>query len=152
MGYYLAHRFSWDLVKKRHLAILWALALVSVAVLFELAELDVSRGNTVCYAQRGILGYPFFLILAVYVSVHQLFAGRSVPGPAARGIETLGGCVFGTYLLEGILRHELGFVYEYLEPGLHVLPACVCWVAAVVLCGLGITWLLKKLPLIKKIL
>ena len=152
LGYYLTHRFSWDLVKKRHLAILWALALISVAVLFELAELDVGRGDTVYLTQRGILGYPFFLILAVYVSVHQWLRGRTLPGWLSKGITTLGGCVFGTYLLEGILRHELGFVYEYLEPRLHVLPACLIWVAAVVFCGLLITWVLKKIPLLKKIL
>lgn len=152
MGYYLVHRFSWELVRKRHLAILWALAMISLAVLYELAEIDVRRGNIVCYAQRGILGYPFFLILAVYTSVHQMFAGRHMTGWIGKAVPALGGCVFGTYLLEGILRHELGFVYEWLAPKIHVIPACLCWVAAVVLCGLLITWVLKKIPLLKKIL
>ena len=64
----------------------------------------------------------------------------------------LGGCVFGTYLLEGILRHYLSPVYEALEPKIHVLPACLIWVIAVALCGLGITWVLKKLPLLRKLL
>ena len=64
----------------------------------------------------------------------------------------MGSCVFGTYLLEGILRHELSFIYELLEPRIHVLPACMVWVMAVTVAGLGITWVLKRLPVLKKLL
>lgn len=150
MGYFLAHRFSWELVKKRQLAILWALALVSVAVMFELADVSMKRYGMVSFSyQQHLLVFPIF---AVYVSVHQLFAKKTVPGWAARLIAGLGGCVFGAYLLEGILRHYLAVVYLWLEPKIHVLPACLCWVATVVICGLGITWVLKKIPGLKKIL
>lgn len=152
MGYFLAHRFSWELVQKRHLGVLWGAALVSVAVLFELANVLVSRGESAYFGQQNLLGVPVFLVFAVYVTVRRLFAGRTLPGWVSKTVATLGGCVFGTYLLEGILRHELSFIYEWLSPRIHVLPACLCWVTAVVLCGLLITWGLKKLPLLKRIL
>ena len=50
-----------------------------------------------------------------------------VKGKAAGLVETMGSCVFGTYLLEGILRRLLDGVYLSLEPKLHVLPACLVW-------------------------
>ena len=152
MGYFLAHRFSWELVRKRHMWILWGVALVSVAVMFELGSVRAGRGQSAYLGRQDVLSVSTFLVFAIYASARRLFAGKNVPGWAAKIICTLGGCVFGTYLLEGILRHELGFVYEWLEPRIHVLPACLCWVAAVVLCGLVITWVLKKIPLLKKIL
>lgn len=152
MGYFMTHRFSWELVEKRHLGILWGVALASVAVLFELANILVARGEGAYFDRQSLLGVPVFLVFAVYVTVHQLFADKNLPGWAEKTIVTLGGCVFGTYLLEGILRHELSFLYEWLEPRIHVLPACLLWVAAVVFCGLLITWVLKRVPLLKKIL
>lgn len=150
MGYFLAHRFSWELMTKRHLGILWGLAAVSVAVMYVLADISVSRYGGINFQyQKSLMIFPIF---AVYASAHQFFNGRKVSDKAAKVITTLGGCVFGTYLLEGPLRHVLGFVYEWLEPQIHVLPACILWVIAVVLSGLLITWVLKKIPLLKKLL
>lgn len=150
MGYFLAHRFSWELMNKRHLGILWGLAVVSVAVMYVMADISMRRyGGISIQYQKCLMIFPIF---AVYASVHKFFEGRKVVPGVARCITTLGSCVFGTYLLEGILRHELGFVYEWLEPQIHVLPACLIWVVAVVMCGLLITWVLKKIPLLKKIL
>ena len=67
-------------------------------------------------------------------------------------IRTLGGCVFGAYLMEGIFRRQLDGMYLSLEPYIHVLPACLVWVAAVVACGMAVSWVLKKIPGLGKLL
>lgn len=150
MGYYLAHRFDWSLIKKRHTAILWGFAAAAVLTMYLLARLGFQRGGTVGFDYHESL--ILFPIAAIYASVHELFAHHTAPAWLRRLLTELGGCVFGTYLLEGILRHYLGFIFEALEPRLHVLPACLIWVAAVVACGLAITWVLKKIPGLKKLL
>lgn len=150
MGYYLANRFDWSLVQKRHIGILWVLAAAAVAVMLLLAQLGFRRGGTVGFDYHESL--ILFPVAAVYCTVHELFAHHRPPAWLRRLLTELGGCVFGTYLLEGILRHYLGFVFERLEPRIHVLPACLVWVLAVVVCGLAITWVLKKLPGMKKLL
>lgn len=150
MGYFLVHRFSWDLMERRHMVFAWILAVLSVAAMYVLADISVKRKGTVDIDyQHSLMVFPVF---AVYAWIHRLFAGRTVPAWIRRGLSALGGCVFGAYLLEGILRNELDFVYQWLEPRIHVLPACLVWVTAVVLCGLFITWVLKRIPVIRKLL
>ena len=150
MGYYLAHRFPWELVDKKQLAFSGALAVAAVAGMLALANLDFARNGAVTMNfHESLIIFPIFF---VYALVHQLCAWHPIPARAGKVIGTLGGCVFGAYLLEGILRHELGFIYELLEPKIHVLPACMVWVMAVVLAGLGITWVLKKIPGLRKLL
>ncbi len=150
MGYFLAHRFPWEKIKRRQLGLSWAAATAAVGIMLVLARINILRSGAVTmnYHKSLIL----LLVFAVYGTVHQLCAWHPVPQRAARILETLGGCVFGTYLLEGILRHYLSPLYATLEPRIHVLPACLVWVAAVVASGLAITWVLKKLPGLRKLL
>jgi peptidoglycan/LPS O-acetylase OafA/YrhL len=142
MGYYLAHRFPWERFKRKHLAWLTAGACVSVGLT------ALYWGGT-GQQDTCLLSIPVF---AVYVWIHQLTQRYPPSEKAAQVIATLGGCVFGTYLLEGILRGLLVGVYDALAPSIHVLPACCIWVLLVVLCGLGLTWCLKKLPGLRQLL
>lgn len=150
MGYYLACRFSWELMDRRRMVILWVLAVLAVAAMYLFADVSVERNGTVSINfQKSLMIFPIF---AIYAGMHKLFAERTIPSWLSRCLSSMGGCVFGAYLLEGILRHELGFIYQWLEPKIHVLPACLVWVTVVVLCGLAVTWVLKKLPGFRKIL
>ena len=150
LGYYLVHRFSWEVMDRKKLFALWALAALSVGVMLGLAHLSVLRTGTSGIGYHN--GWMLFPVLAVYCTVRMLFAARSIPTRLGKILLTLGSCVFGTYLMEGMLRHAFGPVYEALEPRIHVLPACMIWVVLVVLCGLAMTWVLKQIPVIKKIL
>ena len=150
LGYYFAHRFSWDKLDGKKLGMLWVLAIVSIAVMLGLADLSFHRTGTSGIGYSN--GWMLFSVLAVYASVCKLFASHTASKWLGRILSSLGGCVFGTYLMEGILRHALGPVYEALEPHIHVLPACIIWVILVVVCGLAITWVLKRIPGVNKIL
>lgn len=150
MGYYLAHRFDWHLVQKRHIWGLCALAVASVAGMFFLARLGMQRNGSVSFDYHESM--MLFPVMAIYATVHRCFDQHTPPYWLKRVLTELGGCVFGTYLLEGILRHYLGFVFEALEPHIHVLPACLVWVLAVTICGLAITWVLKRIPGLNKLL
>ena len=150
LGYYFVHRFSWDRMNRKKLGILWLIAILSVAVMLGLADLSVRRSGTSGIGYGN--GWMLFPVLAVYASVRMLFAERTVPAALGKILSSLGGCVFGTYLMEGMLRHALEPVYLAMEPRIHVLPACIIWVVMVVVCGLAITWVLKRIPGIKKIL
>lgn len=63
-----------------------------------------------------------------------------------------GSGVFGTYLLEQILRDRLFFL---LEKWVYIIPeyfACWLWIGVCVLCGIVITNLLKCIPGVRKYL
>ena len=149
MGYYLAHRFDWTRIHRRELLLMVLASIVSVAVIFALARLRIRQAGDPGDYLKTLLAVPVFTLYAI---VNRLFAAYHPPKWLEGLLVELGGCTFGTYLLEGILRHYLSPVYEALEPRIHVLPACMIWVLAVVLAGLAVTWGLKKVPLLRKIL
>lgn len=150
MGYYSAHRFSWELVQKKQLLLLWIAAILSVFVMLAMADKDAASGGAVTFSyQKSLIVFPVF---AIYASVHMYIVKHPLTPFWEKWIGSMGGCVFGAYLLEGILRHALSPLYEVLEPHIHVLPACMIWVIAVVLCGLMLTWVLKKIPVLGRIL
>lgn len=150
MGYYLAERFHWDSVTGKKLAGFLLLAALAVGIMFLCTWADVARnGESAQFFMNCLLCFPVF---GTYGLVHWLLE-RHPMGHRCRTIVTgLGSCVFGTYLLEGILRRELLPLYQFLEPRIHVLPACLVWVGAVVVSGMLLTWVLKKLPVFRKLL
>ncbi len=75
------------------------------------------------------------------------------PGPRlSRAVTLVGGLTFGIYLLEYPCRRELSMVYDALKPILNSYLASWVWVfAAFVLAGV-ITFLLKKVPGVRRYL
>lgn len=150
MGYYFAHRFHWERMTGKKLLAVTLAGVAAVGIEFSMTWLDISRnGESTQFFMNSLLCFPVF---TVYALVHQLVEKHSIGERLGKAISTLGGCVFGTYLLEGILRRELLPLYDGLEPKIHVLPACLVWVTAVVLVGFVLTWGLKKLPVFRKLL
>ena len=83
----------------------------------------------------------------------KVWFSRHKPGPGTeKAIITMSGLTFGIYLLERIGRLETKGVYEFLRPYIHSLPASWVWVlCACIVCGLA-TFILKKIPGLKKYL
>lgn len=150
MGYYFAHRFHWESLKWKHIGILAIVSCLFVAVsCFLCAHSGVHTGQAPNTLRDGFVILP---TVTLYLAVGLLIREHPVPPILGKVIVSLGGCVFGVYLLEGILRVELQGIYYFLAPKLHVLPACFLWVFSVVIAGLLISWVLKRIPLIRKIL
>ena len=149
MGYYLAHRFPWEKVTRRHLLVMVLASAIAVILTAFLAHIRFRTTGEPGEYLESLLAIPIFTL---YALVHQLFANHTSPGWVKGFLSAFGGCAFGTYLLEGILRHYWEPVYNLLEPKIHVIPACLVWVFLVAVSGLLLTWLLKKLPLLRKIL
>lgn len=150
MGYYFAHRFSWERLTGKRLLEMGILAAASVCVMAALSWWALIRRGETSGSYMGML--MELVVFFVYLLLHNLTRRHPITGKAATLIREMGSCVFGAYLLEGIFRRQLDGVYLFLEPKIHVLPACLVWVAAVVLCGMAVTWVLKKIPGLRKLL
>lgn len=150
MGYYFAHRFYWDSIRWRHIGILTVLSCVSVAISCCLCAYCESKTGSVHSAY--VTGFILLPTITLYLAVCHAIRQHTVPKHFGRILSALGGCVFGVYLLEGVLRVELQGIYHFLEPKIHVLPSCFVWVLSVVFAGLAITWILKRIPILRKIL
>ena len=150
MGHYLLRAAPWEKVTRRQRMCIYGLGAAGLAgfVLLGLWWYHWWQTLNFDYIETLI----FLPTLAIYVAARQLFQGRTVPLWLRRTLETLGSCVFGTYLLESVLRHALQGVYLRLQPVIHTLPACLCWVCAVVAAGMAVTWVLRQVPGLKKLL
>lgn len=89
---------------------------------------------------------------AAYFTAKYLCEKYKLPDWFKRCAAVAGSTVFGVMLLEDILRKELTCIFEYLKPGAGIFPACVVWVSAVVLSGAVLTWVIKRIPGVKRLL
>ena len=88
----------------------------------------------------------------VYLLAKSFFRRHPASRRTAAVLSTLGGCTFGIFLLEKICREETLFIYRYLANYLPRLLACLIWVLCACAAGLIVTFILKKIPGIKKLL
>lgn len=150
MGYYMTQRFQWENVERKHMLLLLGLSIFSLAVMYGLSDWSYrTTGETRLTALNALVCIPAFTI---YIGVCRFCRAHTLPGWLEKLFCTVGGCTFGVYLLEGILRNELLPLFEALEPRIHVLPACAVWILAVLTSGCVIVLILKKLPGFKQLL
>ena len=90
--------------------------------------------------------------VTVYVTVKKLFDTCTAPGWLENALLSMGGCTFGIYLMEQILREQGYFVQEFLAVVLTEIPATLLYVGLVLGVGYAITWLLKRVPGINKLI
>jgi len=91
---------------------------------------------------------------AVFALVRRGFAVREPLSPkAAKRWTTLGGCAFGVYLVQELLIVETRRrVFANLTSVINPLLAALIWEAGVFAAALAIAWVMKKIPLLKRLI
>lgn len=89
---------------------------------------------------------------AVYFTARYLCERHEMPGVLRKVIAAAGSTVFGIMLFEDMLRREEMIVFEFLKPVTGIFGACMVWVTTVVVSGGILTWLLKRIPAVRKLL
>lgn len=144
LGYYVMHRLDLAKVTGKRLTGLWAFAIGTLLLTAILMTLD--KEQLWRYFER----FTLWNTLAVYLTVTLIVRAHPITGWEAKLLSELGSCVFGTFLLEGILRYEYTGMFQYLRPRIHTLPACAVFILAVTITGFLITWLLRRIPLLRR--
>lgn len=88
----------------------------------------------------------------VFLAARKLFAARRCPPALAAVIRSAGSCTFGIYLLHAMIMDRLLPLFYFLRERIDTFPACLVYVLAVFLCGYGITLVLKRIPLLGRLL
>lgn len=65
---------------------------------------------------------------------------------------TVGSCTFGVYLFETIYREETKFIFWKVLEHFPTLIACIAWIGCAFVVGVVVSFGLKKLPFVKKLL
>ncbi len=149
IGLFFAGHFLHQYGQKRKQS-LWVLLLVAcVTISVMLTALEYQINPTKYWFMDDRL-MPSILTIGLAISVFML-CKHAKKQPT--WISTLGGLSFGVYLLQQLLIAQSE--HRIYEPMLAVLPtgvAMILWEVMVFVFALAITYVLKRIPLIKKLL
>lgn len=78
--------------------------------------------------------------------------GEFIDERVKKVIITFGGASFGAILIENLWRERLETVFYFLKPYCKIFPSCIIWVLLTWVCATGTILILKKLPLMRKLI
>jgi len=88
---------------------------------------------------------------AAFLGVRFLCSRWQMKAWLEKTLVYIGSCTFGVYLFEILYRKYTAFVYDALILHVPCYVACFAWIACVMLLGIAVTSVLKKIPLIRNL-
>ena len=157
LGYFLQHRAK-DFWNKKRVAFLWA---VNIAALILTCYMSYQKILTLDSVDTGEIETTFKLFVAVnaatiFVTFQYLASHVNINKYFQKIICSLGGCTFGIYLMHILFLYKTTAHWRFAQGFRHWLHmndivssllACVC----IFLICYAVTLLLKRIPLIKKL-
>lgn len=145
MGYAMEHVVEKRRYTGKNVLLLTAAGIAAIVICCILTtnRMQVTGEKTAVVFHNSLIALPS---CAVYALVRFLCEKYKLPNWIKRFAATAGSTVFGVMLLEDILRKELSGIFEYWKPIVGIFPACVIWVTAVAVFGAALSWILKRIP------
>ena len=134
---------------------------LSTGKLILILVLSVALSGILVYCIRGISGYyqesvpdSFIFLMApvTFSMIKRWVGGMTKSEQAEKWIVTFGSCVFGIYLFDNFLRWQFLPVYLFLSEKTIGIFANSVYVLLTFLGGFIITWILKKIPVVRRYL
>ena len=122
--------------------------LLILSVAYSLNRQSLATAGTLAYASW----FHVLMVPGIYLLAGVFFAGIRQDSLPGKILTFLGSGVFGTYLLEDIIRDKLFFLLEDWVYKITEYLACWLWILVCVICGILITNLLKLIPIVRKYL
>lgn len=148
-GYYIEHRAA---LSGKQLGLLWGAAVLSLTAAVFMTHYKICLTGQMKESQVGTFYKSLCLIpsVAVYATMKKLFDRCTPPQWLQKGILSVGGCTFGIYLIEQILRERGYKVQTFLSKWITEIPATLIYVTLVLIVGYVIVWILKRIPGVKR--
>lgn len=154
LGYYIEHRLPKRFFTKKYFLILAAAGMAAVCICGALTHYRCGIIGEWKESSCGVFfsTYIFIPAAAVYFGTKLFFDTHQISKKLSDFLYSVSACTFGTYLFELIYRDKTKFVFRALVPYIHSLPACIIWIFCACLAGITVTFILRKIPGIKKFL
>lgn len=151
MGYYIDQRMKKEEFTKKKALILIAASIIAITVSCIMTHYKSTLYDewTEGSCQTFFNTLIFLPTIAVYYLVKMWFMNHNLSNRVCNTITTIGGTTFGIYLIEQICRNETKFIFNWLKPYIHTLPACWIWILFACMVGSISTLLIKQIPGIK---
>lgn len=152
LGYFLRFRLK-DYWNMKRLAVLWGINIITILVTCYLIYLEIN--TTGAYAETYFDTFVAVNCVAVFATFQYLGQRVNFGEKAAKVIISLGSCTFGIYLLHCLFVYqmpEFARILDVLRGQLHLnnMVSAFLYCACIFLSGYLITLLLKRIPLLRK--
>ncbi len=154
MGYFFEHVLPEKYYTLKNACIGLILSVVCIVICCYMTNYRINVTG-VCIESESQTFHNSLIAIPTYTMffcVKLFFMKKSVPAKVKKMICFVGGTTFGIYLLEGMLREETKTVCSVLAPIITPMPACLIWIVVIILIGMIITLILKRIPIIKKLI
>lgn len=152
LGYYLEHNVNIKNLDKNKIYVLLSITFLGI---FISSVYTYYEGETKgIYTQNYVQMFDYITTICVFLLTKKHFFMSTLSQNKMGPIVTLCGSLsFGIYLLDPFLKYILwNRVNNYLEPYLTTLMVSISWILITFFLGGSITLVLKKIPLIRKLL
>lgn len=150
MGYFIAHKLPEIFNTKKALigGILMGIAGLILNVCVTMYDHYLFRD----WNESGLLLFAMLPTVSVFYIAKYLFDHVHIPALVEKIICVLGSCAFGVYLLEWVIKDFFGPIWQrilgVIFTGYYL---NVIYIVFIMLTGMLVTFILKKIPLIKKL-
>ena len=153
LGYYLEHVIVTSAYTKKN--VILAMLVIAGSVVFSYWMVARDKITT------GVIAGEYSSILSIVIAFCVFFIVKAIWRDTVKKKENvfgtkciaiIGSCSFGIYLIEDYLRNGLSFICDMITPYMTTLPACAVWLIVVMIVGVAIISVLRKLPGLKDIL
>lgn len=104
------------------------------------------------YTEKFLEVFLPVVCITVFCEVRYCLERRPLGDRLQKAIFFVGDKTFGIYLLEPIFRICIGETWNSLTKGFLPLPASILWCLLIFGAGLFVTWLLKLIPFVRKLI
>lgn len=151
LGYFIERELEEKRFTLKNKIIAVAGAFMAIVISFWMVVKPYLQGGGFATEYIPMLSMP--LACAIFYLIKGASFGSEKGNEKVKNwIAQLGSCVFGVYLIEDYLRAILVFVYGKYGLYLDNLKSCIFATAVVVVAGMPIVYVLKRLPILKKLL
>lgn len=147
VGHFIEYHEDDTFGKKRNLVIVNGLA--AVALIINMIYAVITFRDTGC--AETFDGMTMLVGLAIFVDIRYVCSRCRMPQLLEKAVVWCGGGMFGVCLLEPQLREGFFFLYQRLEPTFKWLPATIIWLGAAMVMGIIVMYVLKKIPVLKRL-
>lgn len=126
--------------------------LVVVAITWCMVYRDYQ--NTGVYQEMCLGTWMPLITIVLFLNLKILFREECLSENVKRVLTTVGGCVFGVYLLDGFIGTggRMDFIYQKCMPYVGFLPAFLIEILIVFWIRVVLAWMMKKMPVLRKLL